>query len=59
MGQNKGVIFYHGHLTLVGISDTLLCVSAKRWLIKKRTLHVHQEASPLILMGLRACVRQT
>lgn len=32
---NKATVFYHGHLTFIGISNTLLGVSAKRYLIKK------------------------
>lgn len=34
-GPNKGAVFYHGHLTFIGISNTLRGVSAERELIKK------------------------
>lgn len=34
-GPNKGTVFYHGHLTFIGISNAPPGASAERWLIKK------------------------
>lgn len=53
-GPKKGIAFYHGPLTLIGISNTLIC---QETVDQKRIIHVEREPVPFILKGLLACVR--